>query len=123
MTLTMIHASLANTALLFAVVAGIWGIVLRLRDRNIDGNYWGILAVGELLFLSQGLLGAYLWINGARPGRLGVHILYGVVLLIGLPAYYAITKGRDDKHAALAYGVLCLFLAAISLRAVATGVG
>jgi hypothetical protein len=122
MTLTMIHASLANTALLFAIIAGIWGIVLRLRHKGIDGNYWGILAVGELLFLGQGLLGAYLWFSGARPGRMGIHILYGVVLIIGLPAYYAITKGRDDENAALAFGVLCLFLAAISLRAAVTGV-
>lgn len=123
MTLTMIHANLANTSLLFAVIAGLWGIALRLRNRSIDGNYWGILAVGELLFLGQGMVGASLWITGARPGRLGVHILYGVVLIIGLPAYYAITKGRDDKNAALAYGFLCLFLAAISLRAATTGVG
>ncbi len=123
MTPSMIHANLANTSLLFAVIAGIWGIVLRVRDKGIDGNYWGILAVGELLFLGQGLLGAYLWISGARPGRMGIHILYGVVLIIGLPAYYAITKGRDDKHAALAYGLLCLFLAAISLRAATTGMG
>jgi hypothetical protein len=123
MTLSMIHANLANTSLLFAVIAGIWGIALRLRNRSIDGNYWGILAVGELLFLGQGLLGAYLWIGGARPGRMGIHILYGVVLIIGLPSYYAITKGRDDKNAALAYGLLCLFLAAITLRATTTGLG
>lgn len=122
MTLTMVHASLANTSLLFAVIAGVWGITLRLRHRGIDGNYWGILAVGELLFLGQGLLGAYLWFSGARPGRMGIHILYGMVLIIGLPAYYAITKGRDDENAALAFGVLCLFLAAISLRAAVTGV-
>ncbi|MGD2058690.1 MAG: hypothetical protein PVF85_13175 [Anaerolineales bacterium] len=121
MTLSIIHANLANTSLLFAVIAGIWGIGLRLRGRGIDGNYWGILAVGELLFLGQGLLGAYLWISGARPGRLGIHVLYGVVLVIGLPAYYAITKGRDDENAALAFGFLCLFLAAITLRAMTTG--
>lgn len=123
MTPNMIHANLANTSLLFAVIAGIWGIVMRLRNRGIDGNLWGILAVGELLFIGQGLLGAYLWISGARPGRLGIHVLYGIVLIIGLPAYYAITKGRDDENAALAYGLLCLFLAAISLRAATTGVG
>jgi hypothetical protein len=123
MTLTMIHANLANTSLLFAGIAGIWGIALRLRNKGIDGNYWGILAVGELLFLGQALLGAYLWISGARPGRMGIHVLYGVVLIIGLPAYYAITKGRDDKNTALAYGLLCIFLAAITLRATATGLG
>ena len=122
MTLTMVHSSLATSVLLFMSIAGIWGIVTRLRNQSISGNFWGILAVGELLILGQGLLGGYLWIIGERPGRLGVHVLYGVVALISLPAYYAITKGHDDKHAALAFGLLCLFLAAISLRAMATGV-
>ncbi len=122
MTLSVVHGNLANSVLLFMVIAGIWGIITRYRNQAITGNYWGILAVGELLILGQGLLGAYLWILGERPGRMGVHVLYGVVAVIALPAYYAITKGRDDKYAALAYGFLCLFLAAISLRAMVTGV-
>lgn len=122
MTLTILHNNLANSVMLFMAIAGIWGIATRLRNQSIPGNYWGILAVGELLILGQGLLGAYLWIIGERPGRLGVHILYGIVAVIGLPAYYAITKGRDDTHTALAYGFLCLFLVAISLRAMVTGV-
>jgi hypothetical protein len=53
---------------------------------------------------------------------MGIHILYGIVAVISLPAYYAITKGRDDKEVVLTYGLLNLFLAAISLRAAATGV-
>lgn len=121
MTLSILHGNLANSVLLFMVIAGIWGIATRFRNQPITGNYWGILAVGELLILGQGLLGGYLWIIGERPGRLGVHVLYGIVAVIALPAYYAITKGRDDKYAALAYGFLCLFLAAISLRAMVTG--
>ncbi len=121
MNLSVLHGNLANSVLLFMVIAGVWGIVTRFRNQSISGNYWGILAVGELLILGQGILGSYLWLIGERPGRMGVHILYGVVAVISLPAYYAITKGRDDKYASLAYGFLCLFLAAISLRAVATG--
>lgn len=121
MNLSVLHGNLANSVLLFMVIAGVWGIVTRFRNQSISGNYWGILAVGELLILGQGILGSYLWLIGERPGRMGVHILYGVVAVISLPAYYAITKGRDDKYTSLAYGFLCLFLAAISLRAVATG--
>jgi hypothetical protein len=122
MTFSMIHGTLANSVLMFMLIAGIWGIATRVRNQDITGNFWGILAVGELLVLAQGILGVYLWIIGERPGRMGVHILYGIVAVISLPAYYAISKGRDDKYAALAYGLLCLFLAAISLRASVTGV-
>lgn len=122
MTLSLLHGNLANSVLLFMIIAGVWGIVSRYRNRDISGHYWGILAVGELLILGQGLLGTYLWMVGERPGRMGVHILYGIVALISIPAYYALSKGRDDKYASLAYGLLCLFLAAISMRAMATGV-
>ena len=122
LTLPVLHNNLANSVLLFMGIAGIWGIVTRYRHQAITGNYWGILAVGELLIMGQGFLGAYLWIIGERPGRMGVHVLYGIVAVIALPAYYAITKGRDDKYASLVYGLLCLFLAAISVRAMVTGV-
>ena len=122
MTLTNVHDAMANSVLMFTLIAGIWGILSRVRGKPMTGNYWGILAVGELLLIGQGILGAVLWISGARPGRMGIHILYGIVAVIALPAYYAITKGRDDKEVVLVYGLLNLFLAAISLRAVATGV-
>ncbi len=122
MTLTDIHHNLATSVLLFMLIAGVWGIISYARGRSMSGNYWGILAVGELLILAQGVLGAVLWISGARPGRLGIHVLYGVVAVISLPAYYAITRGRDDRQIVLVYGLLNFFLAAISLRAAATGV-
>ncbi len=122
MVLTFIHANLANTVMLFMLIAGTWGVVLHFRKQGIGGNYWGILAVGELLVLAQGALGGILWVGGARPGQLGVHILYGAISVLALPAYYAFTKGRDDRNAALAYSLLCLFLTAIGLRAAATGV-
>jgi uncharacterized membrane protein len=120
LTLTDIHHNLATSVLLFMLIAGVWGIISYARGRSMSGNYWGILAVGELLILAQGVLGAVLWISGARPGRLGIHVLYGVVAVISLPAYYAITRGRDDRQIVLVYGLLNFFLAAISLRAAAT---
>jgi hypothetical protein len=117
---TTIHGLLSNTAFLFTGIAGVWGALLYLRRRKVDGGYWGILAIGELLLLSQGVLGLLLVIDGARPDR-SVHFLYGVVAAITLPAYYGITRGRDDRTAALIYGLLCFFLAAIASRAALTG--
>lgn len=122
MTLTFIHHRMAISIVYFMAIAGVWGIVTYLRKQEIAGNYWGILAVGELLTLAQGALGVTLWVGGARPGRLGFHVLYGIVAVISLPAYYAISKGRDDRGAALAYGLLTLFLAGIAMRGIATGV-
>lgn len=119
MTLTMIHERLGVAMLIFSVVAAVWGIVLYLRKQGIGGNYWGILAVGELLFLAQGIVGTVLWIQGLRPGRV-IHLLYGAVAVFTLPAYYFLSGGRDDRRAAIGYGLIMLFLFGISLRAIGT---
>jgi hypothetical protein len=119
MTVAFLHERLASAALLFFLVAGVWGLVAYFRRRGVGAEHWGILAIGELLLLLQGALGALLWLEGQRPGR-GIHILYGIVAVITLPAYYAYTKGQDDRRAALAYGLICLFLVGIAMRAATT---
>jgi hypothetical protein len=118
--LTIIHAGIANAMVLFTLIAGVWGIVAYLRGRGVEGNFWGILAVGELTFILQAALGVVLLIIGAQLDR-SVHILYGVVAAITLPGYYAYTRGRDDRQAALIYGILSIFLSLISVRAITTG--
>jgi hypothetical protein len=119
MDLALVHDRLANAMILFSVIAGLWGIVGGIRRREMSGNYWGIIAVAELLYLAQAIVGLTLWLGGDRPAR-GVHILYGVVAILSLPAYYAISKGRDDSRAVWAYGLLFFFLVAITLRAITT---
>jgi hypothetical protein len=119
--LTAIHTQLSLTVLYFMIIAGIWGLASALRGSNVSSNYWGILAVGEILILAQAALGVALWLRNLRPERGGIHILYGVVSAITLPAYYAFSRGRDDRTASFIYGLLCLFVAVISLRARVTG--
>jgi hypothetical protein len=108
--------------LYFLFIAGVWGLVSAFRRQGVSSNYWGILAIGEIMILAQTVLGVLLYVGGARPGRPGVHILYGTVAAITLPAYYAFSKGRDDRTAALLYGLFCIFVAGITLRSVTTGV-
>jgi len=119
MTLTEVHARLATSMLLFLSVAGVWGLANFFLRRTITGGYWGILAVGEILILAQMVVGIILWIEGARPART-IHVLYGIVAAISIPGYFAYTKGRDDRRASLTYGLICLFLVGISIRAIGT---
>jgi hypothetical protein len=119
-TLQTLHARLADSLVLFLAVVGLWSLVAALRRRGVGSETWGMLVIGELLALVQGGLGLTLYLSGERPGR-GVHLLYGVVALLSLPAYYAISRGRDDRRASWAYGLVCLFLAGISARAMTTG--
>lgn len=119
MTISQIHASLATSIMLFAGLAALWGLVSYLRGKGVEGNFWGILAIGEVLFLSQIVLGIIMWLNNARPAQ-GVHLLYGVVTVIAIPAYFTISKGRDDRTATLAYTLICIFLVGIAARAAMT---
>ncbi len=114
-----LHGGLANAMALFTVIAALWGLLSAMRRQGVDSNYWGILAVAEILALVQVLLGGLLYASGERPA-LGVHILYGALTVFSLPLYYSLSKGRDDRKAAVVYSLICLFMFAMSLRAIAT---
>ena len=120
-TLAVLHSRLVGTILLFFGVLVIWGFVGYLRGQSISGSYKGALAIGELLMLSEFLIGVLLLLGGAQPYRLGIHILYGIVAIIGLPAAFAYTRGRDDRWELLIYVTVCLFLCGIALRGLTTG--
>src|SRR4030065_2882214 len=116
MTVTFLHERLASAALLFFLVAGIWGLIAYLRRRGGGSEYWGILAVGEVLILAQAAPGVLLWLEGERPGR-GIHILYGIVASITLPAYYAYSKGQDDRRGAGTYRLVFALFVGLTLLA------
>ncbi|MGH2605336.1 MAG: hypothetical protein ACRDG5_01970 [Anaerolineales bacterium] len=118
--LSTIHRSLSTALLLFTGISGAWGLVSYGRGRGVSPSYWGILACLELLALGQGLVGGVMLLAGEQPARL-VHILYGIVSVVTLPGAYAFTRGRDDRQMTLNYGLICLFLLGVSLRAASTG--
>jgi hypothetical protein len=120
-TLTLLHARLLITILLFFGALSIWGFVNYLRGRGLTGGYRGALAIGELLMLAEFLLGVILFVGGGRPYRPAIHILYGVVAIITLPGTFAYTRGRDGRVEQLIYTLACLFLCGIALRGVETG--
>ena len=119
--LSVLHARLVITILLFFGALSIWGLFNYLRGQGISGSYKGALAIGELLMLAEFIIGVLLLLGGAQPYRYGIHILYGVVAIITLPGTFAYTRGRDDRWEQLIYVTVCLFLCGIALRALSTG--
>lgn len=120
MPLSLIHDRLSDTATLFIAALAIWAIVLRIRSRPLDGNWFGAAVVGELLLIAQFLLGAllYLQTGGGTLARGYLHILYGVVAIITLPAgYNYFAKIEDENVKTLAMAFVCFFLWGIILRA------
>jgi hypothetical protein len=119
MTLTDVHGRLSTAVVLYVVILGGWGILNFIRHREVSEGYWGGLMVGELLIIAQGLLGGLLWAQGHRPDR-GIHILYGVVTAMGIPAVYVYTRGREGRAENLAYGSAALIVGLLVYRAIVT---
>ena len=120
-TIALLHARLMITIVLFFGALTLWGLANALRRAGVSGGYRGALAIGELLMLSEFLLGVILFVSGDRPYRPSIHILYGLVAILTLPATFAYTRGRDARVEQLIYALTCLFLCGIALRGVETG--
>lgn len=124
MSLIEFHGRLGTTAMYFAVLMALWGLWRFFRRQEVDSSYWGAVVIAEILFIAQGLLGAFVYLTnpGILAGR-GIHILYGVVSVLVIPGLFVYTRGDQARRAQLVYGVGFLFLIGIALRAMSTVVG
>ena len=128
MGLLEIHGGLANTAVLFIAALGVWALAMRFVSRPLDSTWFGAAMIGELLIITEGALGGILYLQGfgsALP-RPFMHILYGVVAVICLPAAQSYFGNLEDENVkTLAMAATCAFLWGILLRAafVAENVG
>ena len=81
---------------------------------------FGMLALGEGLYVIQALIGVVMALNGLAPARGIVHYLYGVIMIIAIPGIYLFTRGRNGKNEALLYAMMAFFLAGVAFRAMTT---
>ncbi len=119
MSLPEFHARLGNAGMLFALGLGLWALLLYFRKKGPASSYFGAMIIGELLFVAQGIIGATLYFTG-HPLARTVHVLYGVLAVVTLPAAYAYTRGQESRREALIYGLVGLFLFGVALRAITT---
>lgn len=122
-TLLAIHSALSNTAWLFFLIIGLWGLVRGIRGQAVNGNYLGAAFIGQMIFVIQAILGFTLWVSGLSAGiqRSGMHLLYGVFALVFLPfIYLSVLRGDDSNRAQWVLAFTTLFLFGIALRAITT---
>lgn len=122
-SLTQIHGALSNTAWLFFLALGLWGLFRAIRGQAINGSYLGAAFIGQMIFVAQAILGAILWLgNGSTSmARPGIHLLYGVFALVFLPfIYFSVLRGDDSNRAQWVMAFTTLFLFGIALRAITT---
>ncbi len=121
MSLSDLHGILFNWHILYSFVLGIWGAVMAARRESISGNFWGAVATGTLLAAAVLLLGIILTLQGFQTTRLLTYYLYMAWLVIIMPGLFSLLRGRDDRSAAIAFTLLCIFNGFTSLSMLQRG--
>ncbi len=120
-TLLLLHDRLAVTTTWFMLIIGIWAVLLWLLQRPLAASWFGAVVVAEIAIIIQALVGAWLYLGvGLGPAlpRPFMHILYGIVAVIGLPSAWGYFGNlQDERVKALAMAFTCLFLWGILQRA------
>jgi heme A synthase len=117
-----LHGTLFAAVALYLLICAVWGFVLAIMRRPIGPSYRGSLRIAEGLVLVQVVVGAIVFLSGAPRPKIGLHYLYGLVILLALPAAETLGpqwwKGRRET---LVIAVGCLFAFGLSVRAAMTG--
>lgn len=124
-TLVQIHSVLSNTAWMFFLVLGLWGLFRAMRGMGVEGSYLAAAVIGQLIFVAQGILGGILWFGGGSVAlqRPGIHALYGVFALVFLPfIFVSVLRGDTSNRAQWVLAFTTLFLFGIALRSISTAV-
>ncbi|HEX9989065.1 MAG TPA: hypothetical protein VGE45_11385 [Chloroflexia bacterium] len=116
------HRAFANMIGLYALIVGVWGLFNFIRRQPPDGNYNGALVIAVIIIALEGLIGFILFLLGFRAGR-SIHFLYGVTMLLTIPAIYAFTRGKNTTRESMLYGLGLVFIWGLSERASETGFG
>ena len=119
MSILQVHAAIANSAALFLAVLTVWAVIQFLRSAPLGPSWFGAAVIAEILLVIQFLIGWVLFFEGLQAGpRPWIHILYGTVAVITLPAGYGYFDKIDNpKVQSLAMALACAFLWGIVQRA------
>ena len=115
-----LHQNWSRVVLIYTLLVALWALFLWLRGSNPSGGLLGALILDEAVVTIQGILGLILVLQGQRPQQ-GLHILYGVVSLLVLPAAYLYSEGGTERRDSLVFGLASLFLFGIAIRGIGTG--
>ena len=98
MTFTDVHGLLGRSFLFFSALITLWALLQTVRGREIGGDFWGAVAIGEGLIVLQTIVGIILVLQHRMPAR-PIHFVYGGVALLLWPAVFAFTRGDTSRRA------------------------
>src|SRR6476646_7697795 len=116
------HRILAQMAGTYSLIMGAWGLFNFLRRQPPGASYNGALVLAVVLYAIEGLVGLILVLTGQMPSR-SIHFLYGVTIIITIPAIFFFTRGSNTTRESLLYGLGMIFIWGLSDRAAVTATG
>lgn len=113
-----LHSNLLFTILVVFGILALWSLMLGLLRRPVGQWLLSGMAIGVLLVLAECILGILMIIQGLRPFRTEMHILYGIIALLTIPIAHSSARNREPRSQGLMYAFACMFVCVIALRAV-----
>ena len=122
-----LHSYNVYLVLLAATVAGIWGLILYFRKREMI-RPWRISLLTALgLGVLQGIFGLIMVFLGLKPGTgtglYYLHYVYGGIVVGAIPLVWMsfTTNGKNQRRDMLFYSIAALVIVAAGVRAWMTG--
>lgn len=115
MNLNDIHGILFNAHILFSLALGVWAAAMAANNRSISGQFWGAVATSAMLAGAVLLVGVIMFAQGLRVERPTIYFLYMAWLIVIMPGLFSMLRGRDDRHAAIAFSMLAIFNVFVSV--------
>lgn len=117
--IALLHGRLQLTISGLLIILVLWGLLCAARG-GVGRSYVAGLWVAQLLLLAQGALGTLMLAGGAPLAGQALHVIYGVVAALVIPAALAYNRGRATRWEALVLAAACLFLLGVVIRAFET---
>lgn len=113
-----LHATLAQTVMLFFFILGVWGLIEYARGGELGGSIGGAFVIGQVVVTFQVLLGVALLTDGFRAPS--VHYLYGISAIISLPFAWSYLRERHPRQGLLIYALVALWIFGLAIRGMIT---
>ncbi|MCW2927691.1 MAG: hypothetical protein JWM86_1659 [Thermoleophilia bacterium] len=123
--LVIVHVVAAVALLVVALVVGGWGIArapaIGAAGSGREGRWYAqLLQLSHTLVLAVGVLGVVVLLDGNRPDDPLHTRVYGPFMLVAIIAAYGY-RTRDAALNVRVFAIASLVVAALAMRAIATG--
>lgn len=114
------HALVGQLAVVLALIAAAWSIVLAITRRPAGSLFLGNLVWVAISVVIAAVLGVATAL-AVGPPRDALHVIYGVLALGTLPGAAIVATGRPARQQSIVAAVAATILVILLLRLVQTG--